>query len=401
MKKLAWFTTVSLATFAAVYLLWEFRLAIFLFILSLVVAAVLRPMVDLLNSHGLPRGLALALTYLAVLGGIVGLVFVLGMFFTPEFQALASNLPRSYALTRNSWLAGSYIQQIIAQNFPDLNNLFQAVTAGQWNVFMQNFVGLTLGSLTLFSQISIVIVLSIYWSADQEHFKRLWLSLLPSEWRGRAREIWQNIESEIGAYLRSELIQSLLAIIILGIGYQLIGLQYPVLLALIGAVGWLIVWIGGLVAVIPALLVGLSINPLTGLAAAVFTIVVLAFLEFVVEPLLFDNRRLSSLLVVIMVLAMVEQYGAFGFFIAPPLAAALQIFARELVRPSKTPAVELQPPPTIQIDLLKERLSSVRTIIAAQPEPPSPEIISLANRLDDLINQAAQEQTFQEEHLTK
>jgi hypothetical protein len=66
--------------------------------------------------------------------------------------------------------------------------------------------------------------------------------------------VGQNIESEIGAYLRSELIPSLITVIILDIDYQLIGLKYPVLLAAISAVGWLLVWFGGLLAVVPALL---------------------------------------------------------------------------------------------------------------------------------------------------
>ena len=113
-------------------------------------------------------------------------------------------------------------------------------------------LGITLGAFDLLGQLMIVLVLSVYWSADQEHFKRLWLSLLPFERRARARLIWQTLESGLGAYLRSQVIQTVLAVILLGIGYQVLGLQYPVALALIGAIGWLIPWVGVLLAVIPA-----------------------------------------------------------------------------------------------------------------------------------------------------
>ena len=136
-------------------------------------------------------------------------------------------------------------------------------------------MGITIGTITLISEITIVFILSIYWSADQEHFKRLWLSLLPFELRTRWRDVWQNIEYEIGSYLRSELFQSLLTVIILGIGYQLIGLQYPVFIAVFGAISWLFVWFGGLVAIIAALLAGLSISPMIGILAALFTLLVL------------------------------------------------------------------------------------------------------------------------------
>src|SRR6185295_12129801 len=145
-------------------------------------------------------------------------------------------------------------------------------------------LGFTLGSFDVLSQLLISLVLSIYWSADQEHFKRLWVSLLPVEMRASAREIWQNIEIGLGGYLRSQLIQSVLALFLLGIGYQVLGLKYPAALALIGTIGWLIPWIGVLLVVIPAVLVGLSMSPLLALLGAIFTIAVLYFLEFVVEP---------------------------------------------------------------------------------------------------------------------
>ena len=62
MRKLAWYTAVSLATIALVALIWEFQTAIILFILSLMVAAILRPLVNLLIARGLARGLALLIS---------------------------------------------------------------------------------------------------------------------------------------------------------------------------------------------------------------------------------------------------------------------------------------------------------------------------------------------------
>ncbi len=65
----------------------------------------------------------------------------------------------------------------------------------------------------------------------------------------------------MGASVRSELIQSGQALILLTLGYSLLGLKYPWGLAVIGAIGWLIRWAGELLAVIPLLLVGLMMTP--------------------------------------------------------------------------------------------------------------------------------------------
>ena len=396
MKQLAWFTAVGLGTLAVVFLLWEFRIAIILFILSLAVAAILRPFVNLLIVHRCPHGLALVITYLAIIAAIAGLGLFLGGPAIAEIQAMATDLPGSYEKMKIQWLAGSWFQQTFAQSMPDLNNLFPIITGGQNNSLFQNIMGMTLGSLDLIGKIIVVFVLSFYWSADQEHFKRLWLSLLPSELRTRWRDVWQNIENQIGAYLRSQLILCLLIVIFLGVGYQLIGLKYPVLLAAFGALGWLLVWFGGLVAVIPALLAGLSISPVIGLSAALFTIVVLTFFAYIVEPRLFNRQRVSPLLVVILVLIMVKQFGIIGLLAAPPLAAAIQIFAGQFIRPTTTTTITLAPPPTVQINLLRERLSSVQTMITGRSEPPPPDIINLVDRLEKLIDKANKEEQFSE-----
>jgi putative permease len=395
LSKLAWYTAVSLATIALVFLLWEFQIALILFILSLMVAAILRPLVNFLIVRGSPRGLALVITYAAVFALIAGLGLFIGGPIITELQSVATDLPGSYEQLKNQWLtSSSWFQQAIAQSLPNFNNLFPIITSGPNNAFIQKILGLALGSFGLVSNLMIVVVLSIYWSIDQEHIKRLWLSLFPADLRIRWRDVWQNIESEIGAYLRSELLQSLLTVILLGTGYQLIGLKYPFLLAAIGAVGWLLVWFGGLVAVVPSLLVGLSINPTVGLLAALFTIAVLVFLEFIVEPRLFNRQRVSSLSVFILVLFLVKEYGIIGLLAAPPLAATIQIIASQFIRPPTTAKMTLAPPPTIQIDLLKERLNSIRTEISERSEPPAPEIINLIDRLDKLIDKTNHEGPF-------
>jgi predicted PurR-regulated permease PerM len=392
MKRLAWFTLIVLATLTAAVLFWEFRVAVILFILSLAVAAAVRPLVDHIAARGLSRGLALLFTYVLCVGGIIALVMILSGPLLENLQQLTKDLALGYEQLKAQWPYGSSLQRSLAQQLPSVSELSQALTGPQGGAVVQTVLGITLGSFDLLGQLMIVLVLSMYWSADQEHFKRLWLSLLPFEARARAREVWQNIETGFGAYLRSQVIQSVLAIILLGIGYQLLGLNYPIALALIGAISWLIPWVGVLLVVIPAVVVGLSINPVLGLLAAVFAIGVLVFLEYVVEPRLFNRERFSSLLVVIVLLVLSDQYGFIGILVAPPVAAAIQIFAGQLIRSTTlaraTPTpIELAQP----IGVLQARLTAVQARLAAQTES-APELINLLDRLTKLIEQATAEE---------
>lgn len=392
MKRLAWYTFIALATLSVVFLIWQFRLAIILFVLSLAMAAMLRPLINFLVARKFPRALALALTYFAVVAVIAGLSLVLGGPIIAETQSMATDLPSRYQQLKIDWLAGTWFQQAIAQNLPDMKVLLRMFTGLPTDDVLQGFLGIMQGSLDVISNVMIIFVLSIYWSADQEGFVRLWLSLLPARMRSPWRNIWRKVENDIGEYLRSELIQSLLTVILLGVIYHLIGLRYPVLLAILAAVAWLLVWYGGLAAIIPALLFGLAISPALGLLAAVLTIAVLSVLKFAVEPRLINRHHVSSLLKVIMVVILVKEFGIIGLLIAPPVAAIIQILASHLFQPTTTNMADVLPPKTVQLQILGQRLNLVQTKITEQSEPPNPVIDNLVERLDKLINRAYQEE---------
>jgi hypothetical protein len=190
----------------------------------------------------------------------------------------------------------------------------------------------------------------------------------------------------VGGYLRSELVQSLLAGLLLWIGYRLIGLPYPVTLAFGGALLWLIPWLGAVLAMIAPILVAYP-DPAAMAAAGVYTLLILLLLEVVVEPRLFNRRRYSSLLVVIVVVVMAQAYGLLGMLLAPPLAAALQIFFSGVMQLS---APNDRVVPDLQLTQLRARVAKLTAEIeAADAEAaPTPEIQNLLGRLTALIAEA-------------
>jgi predicted PurR-regulated permease PerM len=218
---------------------------------------------------------------------------------------------------------------------------------------------------------------------DQIHFERLWLSLLPPGQRMRARDIWQTIESDLGAYIRSEAAQSLLAGLLLGLGYWALGSPYPTLLALAGAVALLIPVAGATLAVIPPLLLGLLTGVPLSLFTAVYTVVVVAALKWWVEPRLLSHRRQANpMLTVIFLIALADAYGLLGIIAAPPLSAACQILWNRLVSHRAVSGA------AARISDLKERQAQVWATIKEMDEPPSPLVISSMERLEHLLDKA-------------
>jgi predicted PurR-regulated permease PerM len=193
----------------------------------------------------------------------------------------------------------------------------------------------------------------------------------------------------VGAYINSELFQSILAGALLWLGYWSMGLQYPALLSVAGALAWLVPWLGAALAVIPPFLAGLGISGGVGALAAIYTLMVLFVMEFVVEPRFFPRQRFSSLLLVLVVVAFAQAYGLVGLILAPPFAAALQIFFSHYARLRSLPgdrngALNVSEDIARHLADLKGRAAELQTALADEPEL-GPEKVNLIQRLNRLV----------------
>ena len=391
MKRLALYVLIIAVTVAALVLLWQFRSVLILLLLSLMLAAALRPSADYLTSRGLSVSLSWLLVYLGLFL-IIGLsLFFLGGALLDELRQLSNYLVILYDFTYQRWdNSTSAVAQAIIQRLPPPDQLPEVMAGPSGLSILRVVFGVGQNLAALVAALVIIIVLSLYWSTDRAHFERLWLSLLPAGKRVQARSIWQTTEASVGDYLRSELVQAALAIVLLGISYRLLGLDYPILAALLAGLAWLIPMAGFVFAAAIAFVAGLASTPdmQIAVAALAITATVLAFLEFVVEPRFFRRDKFSGLLIVLLVLMMVEAYGLIGFIVAPPLAVALQIVGSHIIR-----LMQQSPSATPQIDALEKRLDVVHAAYNGQEEmgqTPAPEIGSLLNRLEGLVEQARQ-----------
>jgi predicted PurR-regulated permease PerM len=246
------------------------------------------------------------------------------------------------------------------------------------------FLGITQGLLSLVAGLAVVLALSLYWSADQHRFERLWLSLLPAGRRAQVRDSWRTIESSIGAYLRSQTLQSLLAALLLGTGYWVLGLDFPVLLAVVAALTMFIPLLGGALMVFLAFLVGtLSGGNSIAIAAVVYTLVVLIFLEFVVEPRILPRHRSSTMLTILLLLPLIESFGLAGLVFAPLLASTIEVLSIQLFR-----AQTQRSSTAVHISQLEEKHRKLTAGLEQEPQENARlELLSLAQRLDSLLRQ--------------
>ena len=381
-KRLAVFGAAVMTTLLALVVLWQFRIVVVYVLVSLALAATVRPLIKGWSRRGFMMRLALILLSLVGLGSFGFLISLAGRFVIGDVQQLAQTLSVQDAWRLPPWLEGSSFDKTLVARLPSPSKLFEAITGDKGQLVLPTILGFTQGIGGVVSGLFVILFLSIYWSINQIHFERLWLSLLPSGQRKQARGIWRTIEHDIGAYIRSEVIQSLLAGLLLGFGYWLLGSPYPTLLALIGALTWLIPVVGATLAVILPLLVGLLTSVQLSVLTVFYTLIVVIALKVWVEPRLYKRKWDNPVLALVILLALADAFGLVGIIVAPPISVVCQILWSRLV------SDRLAPGASAQISDLKERQTRLWTAIKEMQEQPPPLVISSMERLTHLIEKA-------------
>ncbi len=371
-----------MTTLLALLVLWQFRIVVVYVLISLALAAALRPMINRLVGKSLLMRIANIVLYLVILIGFGFLLYMVGKTAINEIQQLGGTLSAQDKWSLPIWLEGSPIQATLDTRLPPPSQLVDAITGDQGQLMLPALIGFSQGIGSVVSGLAVILFLSLYWSINQIHFERLWLSLLPSGQRKRARSIWRNVEPDIGGYIRGEFIFSLLAGLLLGLGYWLLGSPYPVLLALIGALASLVPVVGVVLAVISVLVVGLLTSVQLSLFTALFTLVALTALGVWVKPRLFNRKLDNPILTVVLVIALANAFGVIGIILAPPLSVVCQILWSRLVSRRSVAGA------AAQVSDFKERQEHLWETIRAMDEPPLALITSSMERLSQLIEKA-------------
>ena len=381
-KQIVRFGAAVMTTLLGLVVLWQFRVVVIYVLISLMLAAALRPLAQRLVGRGLVVRIVWVVLYLAILVSFGVLLFLTSETAINDIQQLTNTVSVQDEWVLPIWLEGSSFQQVLVARLPPPSKLLEAMTGDQGQLVLPAILSFTQGIGSVVSGTLVIVFLSVYWSINQILFERLWLSLLPPGQRKQARGIWRTVEPDIGAYIRGQVIQSLLVGLLLWPGYWLLGSPYPTLLALAGALACLIPVVGVALAVIPVLLVGLLTSVQVSLFTTLYALGILIALEIWVKPRLFSRRWDNPILTVVLLIALADAFGLVGIILAPPLSVICQILWSRLV--SRRAVIGA----AAQVSDLKERQARVWETIQAMDDPPLDLMTSSMERLTQLIEKA-------------
>jgi predicted PurR-regulated permease PerM len=301
-------------------------LVIFVSIFSV---AVLSPVVGAMERRlGWSRGLCATLLVFGTLIVMGAVVLVVVQAISGAVRDFSDDLPMIVDKVRHSDL-GSFVNggsdslDTLSKHANDITKGVGKVSGGVVDVGVSAF-----GAVTLFFS---VIFLTLFGLIDERRV-RAWIgSLMYPDNRKRYEQVMDRIIYATSRYMLGNLAISLICGTVYGVTAVILGLPYPLALAVIAGLLDLIPTIGATIAGIIIGIVALSVSLGALIAFAIVIVVYQQIENYVLQPTIIGKAaQVSGFTVLASVLAFGALLGFIGAIIAVPIAAAIQIVAEEL-----------------------------------------------------------------------
>jgi len=309
------------------------------FIVAAVIALILNPMVAVVQRARLPRGLSVALVYVAFFAVLTIVGFLLSNPLADQLRAFQRDVPE---LVREANASLGDLQrtfddegidvEIQAQGQTALETLQNRVLEGSGELL--SFTGDLLRELVTVSiQLILVLVLSIYMLLYGPRIGRLVRAAMPPGDGTPEDDYPTRVQKAVSGYVRGQLLFSTImgtsagaALWLYGtVGIFEEGRTYAVAFGVWFGVMELVPFIGPILGALPPIIVALFGDPLTAVWVGLLFLALQQLEGHVVAPQVFSyTLRINPLLVIFALLFGAEIYGLVGALISLPIAAVVR-----------------------------------------------------------------------------
>jgi len=322
-----------LGVIAAVWIASQLETVLIVLTVALVVVGTLDPMVAWFERHGLRRGRALVLIFLAIAVIAAGILLLTVPPLVTQLLHIIEDAPKGRDKLLE-WLRQYKLAKPVAQ----------AVKAVPINDLVSRagnaMVGYSSEVLTMVGYSISTTFLAIYLLADPVRAKGLVYALVPRHHHIKLARILIELKVIVGGYMRGQLITSVaMAVFTFGV-LSVFRVDDALALALFAGMTDIIPFIGGYVASVPVIV---AVSGSGAGAVVIVFVLMFAYQEFesrILVPRVYGKvLRLPPAIVLVSLLIGGTLMGIVGALLALPIAAGLQMVVRELrvALPGETP----------------------------------------------------------------
>ena len=302
----------------------EIRGIILQLFVALIITTALNPLVDKLNKIHLPRTLGILIVY-ALIILVISLAFAS---IIPPLADQTASLARGFP----SILSDLGITALAGRSIVDQISALGSIPG--------NIVKVSLSIINNVFAVITVIVISFYMLLYRNHLDDYLHTMFGKVNEGEAKLFIDALEVRLGGWVRGQLILMSIIGILCYIGLTLLGIPYALPLAILAGILEIVPTIGPIISAIPALAVGLSISPITGLAiVALYFLIQTAENHLLVPKIMERSVGINPLIIIVLLAIGLKLGGIMGAFLSVPVFLAIQVVSLQfLAKRNKTSA---------------------------------------------------------------
>ena len=154
---------------------------------------------------------------------------------------------------------------------------------------------------------------------------------VPDKYRPKVGRILLKSNHQISQYIRGQILVAIVVGIMFAIGYSFISLDYAISLSVIAGIFNIIPYLGSIMAVVPALIIGLLISPYM-FVKVLIVVAIEQLLEgrFVSPQILGNNLKIHPVTILLVLLGAGRLFGLSGVIIGVPGYAVIKVIVTEL-----------------------------------------------------------------------
>ncbi len=375
------------------WLVWSARYALYPFIVGIIAAFALAPIVDrvarLLPFRRTNPDLAVSLAVALVYAATLLILITLGVQLVPrvgnQLLQLADRAPALVAEARERFEQGTgWYRRRVPPNLQRQIDQSTQELAGRAGAVGLRVVGGVLGIVTGTVGNALSYIVVPFWIffllKDYDRGAAAFIRLFPPSWRDDVTILLQGAGRTMGSFIRAQLVLSVVSGVIAAAGLWLLGVPFSLILGVIAAIASLIPVLGAMLGGIPALIVTIATKPgWTVLWVFLFLFITQNLKAYVIVPRIQGQAVKLHAAVILVLLAIAGSVAGFwGLLLVVPLAAVARdvfvyIYRRLGDEPSEPAltAATAQAAPALT-DARSPRRAAPAVIIDPEPaEPPA------------------------------
>ena len=300
------------------------------FFIGFIIAWLLNPIVNKLTDHGMKRGLATVIVFILFLA----LIYLFCLAVIPSLVSQINDIAKMVPDILDN------LKEIVDKIFVKLStetNIDMSSVKTNFLTYIENFaknvstdlptkiITIVQNLVSGIGKLAVGLVIGFYLLFNFHNFSKHFMNIVPKRFKNSSERLLDEIGSIIYKFINGTFIDCFVLFLISCVGFSLIGLKAPVFFAFFCAITNVIPYIGPYIGGAPAMLVGFTMSPLTGLLTLLFMIVVQTIEGNFLQPMIVGKKLdLKPVTIVISLLIFGHFFGIIGMIIATPIVAILK-----------------------------------------------------------------------------